>query len=79
MTVYIAVIRKALGTDYWADVPDIPGCVACGKSIEEAKANLCRALALHLEKAQSRPPARSAGQFSEDELQDVVGTGVIEL
>jgi len=46
---YVALIRKEPGTDYWVDVPDIPGCVSAGKTVEEAKANFQEVLALHLE------------------------------
>jgi len=46
---YVALIRKEFGTDYWVDVPDIPGCVSSGKTEDEAKANFLQALKLHLE------------------------------
>jgi predicted RNase H-like HicB family nuclease len=46
---YVALIRKEESSDYWVDVPDIPGCVSSGKSEEEAKVNFAEALKLHLE------------------------------
>ena len=46
---YIALIRKEAGTDYWVNIPDIPGCIASGKTEEEAKAQFAEALSLHLE------------------------------
>lgn len=63
---YLALIRKEEGTDYWADAPDIPGCVSRGATIEEAMANFEDALKLHLENVTSLPPARS----KEDALAD---------
>lgn len=46
---YLALIRKEAGTDYWVDVPDIPGCVSSGKTEDEAKANFADTLRLHCE------------------------------
>jgi predicted RNase H-like HicB family nuclease len=34
---YVALIRKDKNTDFWIDIPDFPGCVSNGESIEEAK------------------------------------------
>lgn len=45
---YIALIRKEEGTDYWVDVPDIPGCVSRGQTTDEAMANFQQALESHL-------------------------------
>lgn len=79
MTEYIAVIRKAPGTDYWIDIPDIPGCVSRGATPEEAKVHFREALALHLEKAAPAEPPRTAGQLTKEELEDAVETTIIEL
>ena len=46
---FVALIRKESGTDYWVDIPDLPGCVSSGVTEDEAKANFQGALALHLE------------------------------
>ncbi len=46
---YVALVRKEEGTDYWVDVPDIPGCVSSGETIEEAKTNFREAIIFHLE------------------------------
>ena len=46
---YIALIRKDPDTDYWIDIPDIPGLVASGDTTEQAKANFKEALDAHLE------------------------------
>ncbi|MDO9536121.1 MAG: type II toxin-antitoxin system HicB family antitoxin [Bacillota bacterium] len=45
---YLVVIEKA-GENYSAYLPDIPGCVATGKTKEEARQNIVEALGLHLE------------------------------
>ena len=45
---YAIVIEKANG-NYSAYVPDIPGCIATGKSIEETRRKLVDALESHLE------------------------------
>lgn len=45
---YTAIIRKDPETDYWVDCPDLPGCVASGKTIEEAKAQFADAIHFHL-------------------------------
>lgn len=47
--IYIALIRKEAGTDYWVDIPDIPGCVSSGKTIEEARASFAEAIDFHVE------------------------------
>jgi predicted RNase H-like HicB family nuclease len=45
---YAIVIEKA-GSNYSAYVPDLPGCVATGASVEEAERSLRGAITLHLE------------------------------
>ncbi len=45
---YIVIIEKGSG-NYAAYVPDLPGCVTTGKTIEEIKANIREAIELHLE------------------------------
>ena len=45
---YLVVIEK--GEDnYSAYLPDVPGCVAAGRTVEETLALLAEALELHLE------------------------------
>ena len=46
---YIALIRKEEGTDYWVDIPDIPGCVSRGATVDVAMANFQEALRFHLD------------------------------
>ena len=48
MRKYTVVIER--GPDnYSAYVPDLPGCVTTGKTIEEVKTNIREAIELHLE------------------------------
>ena len=39
MRPFIAVIRRQSDTDFRASFPDLPGCVASGKTIAEAQKN----------------------------------------
>ena len=48
MTKYAIVIEKANG-NYSAYVPDVPGCVATGRTVEETRRRLMNALESHLE------------------------------
>jgi predicted RNase H-like HicB family nuclease len=45
---YTIVIEKADG-NYSAYVPDLPGCVATGASIEEVESQIREAIAFHVE------------------------------
>jgi predicted RNase H-like HicB family nuclease len=45
---YAVVIEKA-GDNYSAYVPDLPGCVATGATVEETKAELRSAMRFHIE------------------------------
>jgi len=45
---YLIVIEKANG-NYSAYLPDIPGCVATGKTKEEVRQSILEALFMHLE------------------------------
>jgi predicted RNase H-like HicB family nuclease len=48
MTEYAIVIEDA-GDNLSAYVPDLPGCVSTGASIEEVTQNLQEAIAFHIE------------------------------
>ena len=62
MTEYAVVIEDA-GKNYSAYVPDLPGCVAAGASLDEVKAEIRAAIALHIaslrEHGEEVPPATS--------------------
>ncbi len=45
---YAVVIEKALG-NYSAYVPDLPGCVSTGRTIDEVERNIREAIEFHLE------------------------------
>ncbi len=45
---YAIVIEKA-ESNYSAYVPDLPGCVATGNSIQEVEAEMREAIAFHIE------------------------------
>jgi predicted RNase H-like HicB family nuclease len=45
---YAIVIEQA-AANFSAYVPDLPGCVATGNTLEEVEANLRAAIAFHLE------------------------------
>lgn len=45
----IPIIIEQGTQNYSAYVPDLPGCVATGRSIDEIKANMQEAIRMHLE------------------------------
>ncbi len=63
---YAIVIEQA-GTNFSAYVPDLPGCIATGATVEETEANIREAIAFHLEGLRGDglpiPPARSHVEY----------------
>ncbi|MEJ7637373.1 MAG: type II toxin-antitoxin system HicB family antitoxin [Singulisphaera sp.] len=49
---YVVVIERGADGGYSAYVPDLPGCVSCGDSIEEAKSLIREAISLHVDSLQ---------------------------
>lgn len=49
MNAYIALIHKELESDFGVSLPDLPGCVTAGATLEAARILAAEALALHLE------------------------------
>lgn len=45
---YLIIIEK-VNNNYSAYLPDIPGCIATGRTIEEVKKNITEALTMHLQ------------------------------
>lgn len=43
-----AVVIETAGTNYSAYVPDLPGCIATGNSLQEVKDTIREAIALHI-------------------------------
>src|SRR5256712_2633852 len=72
---YLVRINKDPDSDWGASVPDLPGCVATGKTIEAALRRIGRAIELHLRgmredgvrptppRQRSIRPRRTARQF----------------
>jgi predicted RNase H-like HicB family nuclease len=48
MKKYAAVIEKG-PANYSAYVPDLPGCIATGKTLEEIETNMREAIEFHIE------------------------------
>ncbi len=46
---YWVVIEQAEDGSYSAYVPDLPGCVSCGESVDEARSLIREAISLHLD------------------------------
>ena len=46
---YLVVIEQADDGSYSAYLPDVPGCVSCGDTVDEVKALIQEALDFHLE------------------------------
>lgn len=46
---YLIRINKDLDSDWGASVPDLPGCVATGKTIDVALRRIQAAIALHIQ------------------------------
>ena len=56
MKKYLVVIEKA-AKNYSAYSPDVPGCVATGKTVAETRREFKKALAMHLELLRERGQA----------------------
>jgi predicted RNase H-like HicB family nuclease len=62
---YVVVIERGEDGSYSAYVPDLPGCVACGDTVEEVSAEIAEAVRLHIESLRSHnepvpPPSARA-------------------
>jgi predicted RNase H-like HicB family nuclease len=69
MTRY-AVLIAPTRTGYSAHVPDLPGCIATGRTIEETKARMQKAITMHL--AAMREDGDEIPEPSQVELLEVV-------
>jgi predicted RNase H-like HicB family nuclease len=62
-----AVVIEYAGQNYSAYVPDLPGCVATGATIEEVTREIRDAMAFHLDGLRADglpiPPATSAAEY----------------
>ena len=44
-----AIVLEKTNTNYSAYVPDLPGCIATGETIEETESEIKAAIAFHIE------------------------------
>ena len=60
---YAYVIERAEDGSYWAYLPDLPGCITTGDSIDHAESQLQEAVELYLgyytERGLPSPPAQA--------------------
>lgn len=49
MMEYVVVIEAAPDGSFGAYVPDLPGCVSCGDSVEEVERLIAEAIAIHID------------------------------
>ena len=61
MSVYTAIVHEAAEGGYWAEVPDLPGCVTEADTLDELKEMLKDAITGYLEVA--REDARPIGSY----------------
>jgi predicted RNase H-like HicB family nuclease len=54
---YAVMIERSPDGSFSAYVPDLPGCVSCGDSLEEVKRNIQEAIRLHIESLRSHHEA----------------------
>jgi predicted RNase H-like HicB family nuclease len=63
---YAIVIERA-GSSYSAYVPDLPGCIATGATVEETRKTIAEAVAFHLEGmregGEAIPPATTICEY----------------
>lgn len=71
---YAIVIEKA-GNNFSAYVPDLPGCIATGATVEEVEAQIREAIEFHLEGLREDglviPPPASRVDYVEVAAQDM--------
>jgi predicted RNase H-like HicB family nuclease len=49
LTTYIALLRKDPDSDFGGDLPDFPGCITAGSTLEETRAMAQEAIEAHIE------------------------------
>ena len=67
---YIAYLHKDKGSDFGVSLPDFPGCVTAGKTLEEAREMAVGALTLHMagmiEDGEELPEPSTLDQLADD-------------
>jgi predicted RNase H-like HicB family nuclease len=70
---FLIIIEKG-SHNYSAYVPDLPGCIATGKTVEEVKANMREAIKMHLEGMmeyqESIPPSQTMAEYVDIAIPD---------
>ena len=70
---FLIIIEKG-DQNYGAYVPDLPGCIATGKTVEEVKANMREAIKMHLEgmmeDQESIPPSQTMAEYVDVAIPD---------
>jgi predicted RNase H-like HicB family nuclease len=66
---YVVIIRRT-GTGYSVDVPDLPGCIATGTTVEHARQMIAEAIEMHIDlmhqSGEAVPPPSSSFEFAVD-------------
>jgi predicted RNase H-like HicB family nuclease len=68
---YVIVIEKA-EANYSAYVPDLPGCVSTGRTVEDVKRNIAEAIDFHIqgliEDGEPVPPPTTLSDYVETKV-----------
>ena len=77
---YVVVLEDA-GSNFSAYIPDLPGCIATGATVEETITNIREAMAIHLDAMRRDGDVIPAPEFGIGDPPDDVGSaiGVVEL
>ena len=62
---YVVIFEKGENS-YGAYVPDLPGCIAVGETLEEVRALITEAIAFHIEALQDAGEPLPQSSFSAD-------------
>ena len=62
---YLIVIEKANG-NYSAYSPDLPGCIATGRTVDETKQNMTEAVSFHIDGLKSEGLPIPEGEASSE-------------
>jgi predicted RNase H-like HicB family nuclease len=70
---FLIIIERG-SRNYSAYVPDLPGCIATGKTVEEVTANMREAIKMHLEgmmeDQESIPPSQTMAEYVDVAIPD---------
>lgn len=73
MRKFLIIIEQG-NRNYSAYVPDLPGCIATGKTLDEVKANMREAIQMHLEgmieDQESIPPSQTLAEYVDVAIPD---------